>query len=832
MTKAALLIVALVLCLMPTSFATTPQAAPDLMGVQTVSLQQGVNGYNGNFSANLDAWNPAKTSSSALPLLSVRPGVVSGVSRFDLGSIPTNAYVTRAILTVFEASRTNSCPLTLYASRMLRSWAPREANWYQASANNDWEHPGAADPYVDHAMGVSAQANLSTENASYDLDVTGLVRDWAHNPSTNFGLALTGSAPCSVQYQVAAEGYSRADRRVKLTITYSVSAANDFSPTADFITPQHGNFVTGLTELSATASDDRGIVRVRYLLDSAVLGSSDVPPYRVTWDTSGASVGPHQLTVWAKDTSAQTTTKTIIVNVYRMDQGILTIGHISDVHVGTPWQGDPPNPALYAQRFQQALSELNSVIKPAVIINTGDSVNLADDYSCNLYASIAGTSVIAIKTIPGNHDLSDRNKYLAYIGPSKLWFDLGENRFIGFTTNELNAAWLRNLLASTDKSGIVFSHYLMRLPKGSTSSPWFFTLPATELAVLQNAMATYGAPAYLSGHYHSPFQLEDTVSHAVDIGAPSLGQKTAYDIVTSDNGVVSSNVHYLGDWPAVVVTSPQQYYADGGSKRLWGTVPVRVKVYGPAPITKVTWLVDGAKIGMMDAMGDNVWQAIWDTTSVTAGLHTLSARAIDSQGRSRQVDITVFAARPTASTPTPTPTRMPTATPTPTPATPHTAYSKRVNVGGPAYTDHAGRTWVADKPFVAGAWGYVGGLAHSTADSIAGTVDPGLFRTDRRWSYTAAPGYRFTVPNGSYTVSLKFAETSLSVSNQRRFDVVIEGTTVLSAFDILATAGGQDIAAPDQVFTVDVADGELTIDFVQIPGYSNPQVNAIEITSN
>ena len=41
--------------------------------------------------------------------------------------------------------------------------------------------------------------------------------------------------------------------------------------------------------------------------------------------------------------------------------------------------------------------------------------------------------------------------------------------------------------------------------------------------------------------------------------------------------------------------------------------------------------------------------------------------------------------------------------------------------------------------------------------------------------------YSFTVPNGTYTVTLKFAELYVTGSGQRLFDIAIDGTTVETA---------------------------------------------------
>ena len=75
------------------------------------------------------------------------------------------------------------------------------------------------------------------------------------------------------------------------------------------------------------------------------------------------------------------------------------------------------------------------------------------------------------------------------------------------------------------------------------------------------------------------------------------------------------------------------------------------------------------------------------------------------------------------------------------------------------------------------------------------------------------------------------AQLSAAALDGQSLDVRIEGTTVLSAYDIFASAGGIDRAAPDQVFNIVVSDGELAIDFIRLSGFDNPKVCAIEVKS-
>jgi YVTN family beta-propeller protein len=147
----------------------------------------------------------------------------------------------------------------------------------------------------------------------------------------------------------------------------------------------------------------------------------------------------------------------------------------------------------------------------------------------------------------------------------------------------------------------------------------------------------------------------------------------------------------------------------------------------------------------------------------------------------------------------------------------------RVNTGGPQYTDTQGQVWAADN-------GFNTGSTVSVVNPIAGTADPALYQTER-WDPGTAPelGYAFTVPNGTYTVKLHFAETwSGGLADGRRvFDVFLENQLVLDNLDIFAEVGGY--TALIKTFQVTVNDGQLNINFAH-GSADDPQIGAIEIT--
>jgi hypothetical protein len=141
-----------------------------------------------------------------------------------------------------------------------------------------------------------------------------------------------------------------------------------------------------------------------------------------------------------------------------------------------------------------------------------------------------------------------------------------------------------------------------------------------------------------------------------------------------------------------------------------------------------------------------------------------------------------------------------------------------INAGGQA----TGGFW-ADQFFTGGAT-----YANSaTIDMSQITSDPppaAIFNTERYGAMT------YTIPDrsGAQTVTLYFAETYLSGEGQRLFDVTINGTTVLSNFDIYASAGGPNRAIARTFTATANSSGQVVIQFIS--HIQNPKINGITVT--
>ena len=176
------------------------------------------------------------------------------------------------------------------------------------------------------------------------------------------------------------------------------------------------------------------------------------------------------------------------------------------------------------------------------------------------------------------------------------------------------------------------------------------------------------------------------------------------------------------------------------------------------------------------------------------------------------------------------------ATPTPTPtSTPPPALLNvpvRINVGGGAHTDTLGNDWLAGGALTdLLSYGYVrfdldptlvGVRNLAPGLNVLGTDEDAIFASER----FGMDAYAINLPNGSYDLTLHFAENFEQAPGQRVFNVFVEGVFVFQALDVL-TEAGFNYALTKQVPNVQVTDGQLKIVLVPLAG--EPYLNGVEV---
>jgi parallel beta-helix repeat protein len=150
-----------------------------------------------------------------------------------------------------------------------------------------------------------------------------------------------------------------------------------------------------------------------------------------------------------------------------------------------------------------------------------------------------------------------------------------------------------------------------------------------------------------------------------------------------------------------------------------------------------------------------------------------------------------------------------------------------MNTGGGSVHDFATGRWSPD--LFRGGLGNTGSF--TAAVDLSGVTNPppvSVLQTFANASGSGPLRYAMPLADGDYQVRLFFVDPNSTATGQRRFDVHLQGQTVLSNFDIFADVGAVR-KATSKSFTITAQQGQgLRLDLV--PRTSSAILNAIEIT--
>jgi hypothetical protein len=147
-----------------------------------------------------------------------------------------------------------------------------------------------------------------------------------------------------------------------------------------------------------------------------------------------------------------------------------------------------------------------------------------------------------------------------------------------------------------------------------------------------------------------------------------------------------------------------------------------------------------------------------------------------------------------------------------------TVSSAQINAGGPAVAP-----FLSDVDFTGGSI-----LNHNNVIDLSGVTSAApmaVYQSARQGNFTYTLGG--FVPGSSHTVRLHFAETYFSTAGSRTFNISINGTQVMTNFDIFAAAGAKNKAVILELTQNADANGTFTVTFTSVVNSS--LLSAIEI---
>lgn len=130
---------------------------------------------------------------------------------------------------------------------------------------------------------------------------------------------------------IARDGAGNETTSATVTVSVAAPPVDNSFPTVNITAPASNAEVSGIISINATASDNVGVVGVRFLVDNVLIGAEDmVAPYSIQWNTTALPLGPYQLTAIARDAGGNETTSVMLpVTVIDLPAGSLNITNLS-----------------------------------------------------------------------------------------------------------------------------------------------------------------------------------------------------------------------------------------------------------------------------------------------------------------------------------------------------------------------------------------------------------------------------------------------------------------------------------------------------------------------
>jgi len=159
-------------------------------------------------------------------------------------------------------------------------------------------------------VAASASDNIGVAGVQFYLDGTALGSEATAVP---YSISWNTTTVANASHTLTAVARDAAGNRttsgaIQVTVVNN-GVPDTTSPTVAIIAPTNGSTVSGTTTVTATASDNVGVVGLQLYLDGAALGAEGTAAaYSISWDTTAAANGSHTLTAVARDAAGNRTT--------------------------------------------------------------------------------------------------------------------------------------------------------------------------------------------------------------------------------------------------------------------------------------------------------------------------------------------------------------------------------------------------------------------------------------------------------------------------------------------------------------------------------------------
>jgi chitodextrinase len=450
------------------------------------------------------------------------------------------------------------------------------------------------------------------------------------------------------------------------------------APSVSLSAPAAGATLAGAVTVSATASDNVGVVGVQFLLDGANLGAEDTAsPFDLSWATTGASSGTHTISARARDAAGNAATaapRSVVVD-NQPPSGTVSINAGAAATNST------------AVTLTLSATDALSPVTQMRFSNTGTSYSAAESYATSkawTLATGAGTKTVYVqfKDAPGNWSAAATDTIVLDVTAPTISAVAASSittasAAITWTTSETATSQVDYGLttsygSTTPVDPVLVTSHRVTLTGLAPNTNYNYRVRSRDAAgnervgvnatfrTLAGADTTPpSAPANLGASAVSASQVNLTWTASTDnvgvtgyrvfrggaqVATPAgtsysdvgLAPSTAYSytvraVDAAGNVSGPSNTASATTLPPADTTPPAvaiSFPAEGAA--LTGIVNVTADATDNVGVVGVRFLVDGIAVGVEDTQPPYAYA--WDTRTAASGPHTLAARARDAAG--------------------------------------------------------------------------------------------------------------------------------------------------------------------------------------------------------
>lgn len=255
---------------------STPTPTPTITpGTVNLTLQAGLDGYSGAQDTYIQQYAAQSNYCQQDTLRVGYKAQYAALLRFDVGTIPTGAQVTRAILQVY-ASGWGGSNIRLGVYCISRTAELCQATWSIAQAGQTWGLPGVNDTTNDRRASPESTLITSGIGRWYEFDLTNAVGGWVDGALVNHGVLLRQIDATAYVFMLASAENATSAHRPKLLVTYRNAGGPTPTPTH---TPTHTP--------TATATSTPGSTEIRIILQQGYNGYTSAQDTHIfTYDES------------------------------------------------------------------------------------------------------------------------------------------------------------------------------------------------------------------------------------------------------------------------------------------------------------------------------------------------------------------------------------------------------------------------------------------------------------------------------------------------------------------------------------------------------------------